>query len=271
MAPELQSPAVSVVMSVYNGERFLRDAVDSILGQTFGDFELIVVDDGSTDRSRQILAAVVDRRLRVIEQVHQGLASALNRGIDRAGASLIARMDSDDLSLPERLEKQYFFLQHNAAVALLGTAISIVDSGGTGIGTWQPPGEHASISRQMIRANQFAHSTVMFRKEAFFAIGGYRQDLPFAQDYDLWLRMTAHFQVANLEEMLLIRRIGADQYGTPRETLQIRCAAKARLDALKRGDFPLSQAIHLVRPMIAAALPGSVRQLGRRIIGRRIA
>ncbi len=264
----MEKPAISVVMSVYNGERFLREAMDSILGQTLEDIELIVVDDGSTDHSRQILAAVADRRLRVIEQPHQGLATALNRGIDQARADLIARMDADDVSQRERLEKQYRFLQRNAAVALVGTAARIVDYAGAEIGAWHPPGDHASISRRMIRANQFAHPTVMFRKEAFRAAGGYRQDMLFAQDYDLWLRMTPRFQVANLEEMLLIRRIGPDQFGTRRETLQIRCAVKARVEALMRGDYPVSQAVDLIRPLISAAVPGTVRRLGRKIFGR---
>ncbi len=92
--------------------------------------------------------------------------------------------------------------------------------------------------------------------------------MPFAQDYDLWLRMMPRFQVANLEEMLLIRRVGPDQFGTRRETLQIRWAVKARLEALKRGDYPLSQAVDLLQPLMSAALPGTLRQLGRRILGR---
>lgn len=268
LALESPVPAVSVVMSVYNGERFLREATDSILRQTLENFELIVVDDGSTDHSRQVLAAVDDRRLTVLEQSHEGLATALNRGVDRARASLIARMDSDDVSRPERLEKQYRFLLRNAAVALVGTAARIVDYAGAEVGAWHPPEDHASICRRMIRANQFAHPTVMFRKEAFLAAGGYRQDMPFAQDYDLWLRMTPRFQVANLEELLLIRRVGPDQFGTRRETLQMRWAVKARLEALKRGDYPLSQAVDLLQPLISAALPGTVRQLGRRMFGR---
>ncbi len=267
--PDSPGPAVSVVMSVHDGERFLHEAVGSILAQTLTELELVVVDDGSSDRSRQILGESTDPRMRVIEQEHAGLAAALNRGVGAARADLVARMDADDIALPRRLEEQWRFMQSHPQTALLGTGARVIDHAGEEVGLWRPLTDHASIRRRLIRLNQFAHPTVMFRRAAFVAAGGYREDMPFAQDYDLWLRMVARFEAANLGEVLLVRRVGPDQFGTARETRQIRWALRARLDALRRGDYPARDALGLLRPLVAAVLPGPVRQLGRSAVRRR--
>ena len=259
-------PLVSVVMSVYDGERFLPAALASILAQTLRRLELIVVDDGSTDRSAEILAAVDDPRVVVLRRPHAGLAPALNAAIARARAPLIARMDADDVSDPDRLERQYQYLLGHERVGLLGTAVRLEDFAGRDLGTWRPPTEDADIRRRIIRSNPFAHPSVMFRRTVFEAAGGYRADMPVAQDYDLWLRMLTRARGANLARALLLRRLGPGQFGTPAETRQIRWALKARVAALRRGDYPAWQAAYLLRPLVAAALPGSLRQAVRRIL-----
>ena len=255
-------------MSVHNGARFLGAAIASVLEQTLAEFELIVIDDGSTDGTGEILAAITDPRIRVIGQDHRGLAAALNRGIGVARAPLLARMDADDVSLPERLHKQLRFLRRHPDIAVLGTAVELISETGVDLGHWRPATEHETIRARMIRANQFAHPTVMFRKSAVLAVGGYREDMPFAQDYDLWLRMVPSYRTANLPEALLVRRIGRDQYGSARETRQQRWALRARLDALRRGDFPPRHAIGLLPPLVSALLPGPLRQAVRKILGR---
>jgi glycosyltransferase involved in cell wall biosynthesis len=251
-------------MSVRNGERFLRSAIDSILGQTLDRIELIVIDDGSSDGSPEILAGIDDPRCRTLRQEHAGLAAALNKGIRKARAGLIARMDCDDEAAPERLERQFEYLRVHPDVGLLGTAGTLVDEAGTEVGEWRPPVDDESIRRRMIRRNQFMHPSVMLRKSIFEAVGGYREDMPRAQDYDLWLRMLARTRGANLPEPLLRRRLGPTQFGTAAETRQIRWGLVARFGALRRGDFPWRDATGLVRPAIAAITPGPLRQWVRR-------
>jgi glycosyltransferase involved in cell wall biosynthesis len=265
---EARDPLVSVVMSVHNGERFLQAAIESILQQTLDRIELIVIDDGSSDGSPGILAGIDDPRFRTRRQEHAGLAAALNAGIREARADLVARMDCDDESEPRRLERQLEYLRDHPAVGLLGTAGTLVDEADVEVGEWRPPGDDASIRRTMIRRNQFMHPSVMLRKSVFEAVGGYREDMPRAQDYDLWLRMLAHTRGANLPEPLLRRRLGPSQFGTAAETLQIRWGLFARFGALRRGDFPWRDATGLVRPAIAAMTPGPLRQwLRRRLPG----
>jgi glycosyltransferase involved in cell wall biosynthesis len=251
-------------MSVRNGERFLRSAIDSILCQTLERLELIVIDDGSSDGTPEILAGIDDPRFRTMRRDHAGLAAALNAGIRAARAQLIARMDSDDEAIPARLERQFDFLQAHPDVGLLGTAGTLVDEAGSVVGEWRPPVDDESIRRRMIRRNQFMHPSVMLRKSIFEAVGGYREDMPRAQDYDLWLRMLARTHGANLPEPLLRRRLGPTQFGTAAETRQIRWGLVARFGALRRGDFPWRDATGLLRPAIAAVTPGPLRQWVRR-------
>ena len=258
-------PLISVVMSVYDGERFLREAIGSVLEQSLESLELIVVDDGSADATSEILAEIEDPRVRIMRRPHAGLAAALNAGIARARAPLIGRMDADDVADPERFERQYAFLQDRPEVGLLGTGVRLTDFSGCDVGTWVPPVTDRDIRRKMMRANQFAHPSVVFRRSLFEAVGGYDERMARAQDYDLWLRMLARTEGANLPDPLLLRRLGREQFGTPAETSQIRWAVRARMAALRRGEFPLVAAADLLPSLVAAALPGPVRQLLRRI------
>jgi glycosyltransferase involved in cell wall biosynthesis len=259
-------PVVSVVMSVFNGERFVHEAVSSILAQRIGALELVVIDDGSNDRTPEILEAIVDSRLRFVRRSHAGLSAALNTGIALARAPLIARMDADDVADPRRLERQVAYLEAHPDVGLLGTAVRLTDYSGSDLGVWRPSSADADIRRRMIRSNQFAHPTVIFRKSLFESIGGYREDMPLAEDYDLWLRILTQCRGANLCDPLLLRRLGPGQFGTASETRQIRSALRAHLRALRRGDFPLHDATKLMRPLVAAAMPGPLRQFLRRFV-----
>ena len=199
-------PKVSVVMPVYNGEKYLRVAVDSILNQTFKDFEFIVINDGSTDRTQEILESYHDRRIIMIHQEHMGLTKSLNKGIALAKGKYIARQDADDISMPERLKKQFEFLENHEIVALLGTAAKIIDERGNYIHTREYPCDYFSIQKVIKEDNCFCHGSVMFRKKSFFDLGGYREIFSTAQDYDLWLRFAENFEVENLPTPLYTRR-----------------------------------------------------------------
>jgi glycosyltransferase involved in cell wall biosynthesis len=181
---------VSVIMGVYNGGGLLRDALASILADGFHDLEVIVVDDGSTDETPEILRAVADPRLKVFRQQNAGLAAALQRGLSAAQGIYIARADADDLSLPGRFEAQSRFLDENPDVDVLATAFQIIDANSKLIATQTLP-SGPRIHRALQTGNPICHGSVMMRKEALVGVGGYDPTLRYAQDFDLWLRMRA--------------------------------------------------------------------------------
>lgn len=198
-------PLVSVVMSVYNEEQYLGGAIDSILRQTFQDFEFIIIDDGSVDHTPMVLEGYYDSRLRVFHQANQGQSSALNRGIRLASGCYIARMDGDDISLPERLEKEVHFLDAHPEVGLVGTWCLKVDATTGNRRPQSLPEEDGAIRRFMRVDNPFIHSSVMIRKAVLDRVGLYDEGFIW-QDYELWVRIAKHHRMANIPEPLIIRR-----------------------------------------------------------------
>jgi glycosyltransferase involved in cell wall biosynthesis len=202
-------PKVAVVMPVFNGETYLRAAIESILGQSFEDFELVVVDDGSTDGSPSIIKSYKDSRLRNYRQSNTGLALALNKGINLSRGAYIARMDADDISARTRLEVQYRFLQDHPAVGLAGTWIWVIDQNGKRLAEKKEPTTPEEIRREMMTYNCFNHGSVMFRKSVFEQAGGYSNVYPESQpveDYALWLRILKYCDGANIPEYLYFWR-----------------------------------------------------------------
>jgi len=206
-------PRVSVVMAVRDGAAFLAPAVESILAQNFSEFELIVVDDGSADGTPALLAefAARDRRVRVLTQSPAGLITALNHGIAAAAAALIARMDADDIAKPERLARQVDVLAARPEVAVVGSAVELIDRRGKTLRIRQPPTEAEAVRAALPRANCIAHPTVMMRRDTVVAAGGYRHAFVDAEDYDLWLRIAERHDLINLPEPLLLYREHAGQ------------------------------------------------------------
>ena len=265
----MKPPALSVVTAVYNGEPWLAEALDSIVGQTFHDFEFIVVDDGSVDGTAEILAARGDPRVRVIRQARAGQTRALNRGLALASAPVLARMDADDVSLPDRFAKQLAFLGGHPEVGLLGTGSREISGTGRALRLIAPPADDCLIRRALIRANPFVHSSVMFRRAALEAAGGYDERFAVAQDYDLWLRMSRVTRLANLPEPLVLRRVAAGQLSSAQDTTRLRDEVGARVRALRDRAYPLWCAVFLVKPLCALALPPRVRHLLRQRLRRR--
>jgi hypothetical protein len=207
----MMAPTVSVVMSVFNGERFVADSIDSILDQTFRDFEFIIIDDGSTDGTAEILASYLQADNRIIAHHHQnkGQVPSLNIGCGLARGRYIARIDADDIALPERFQRQIDFLEQHPQVALLGSSISNMDEMGRPLSTWPLPTGDKEIRERLFELQDipFCHVTQMFRTEVFRAVKGYRTAFAPAEDYDLWLRMAEGWQLANLPEPLVqVRR-----------------------------------------------------------------
>jgi glycosyltransferase involved in cell wall biosynthesis len=262
------TPAVSVLMSVHDGAPWVADAVASVLGQTDGDLELIVIDDGSTDATPARLAAVTDPRLRVQRQDRTGLTRALNRALGLARGGLIARLDADDWALPERLARQRAFLAAHPDVGLLGTAAREVDAAGAPVREVRPPAGDAALRRALIRANPFVHSSVMVRREVLAHAGGYDERLAVAQDYDLWMRLARLTRLANLDEVLVVRRLGPARVSVEREEDRLRTEARVRWRAVASGAYPPWCALFALRPALALAVPRPLRRALRAAVSR---
>ncbi len=243
-------PKVSVVMSVYNGEKYLKEAIDSILNQTFKGFEFIIINDGSTDKTRKILEFYTDPRIRLINQANMGLAKSLNRGLKIARGEYIARMDADDISLPERLEKEVKLLDNHKDVGLVGIFPMKMDESGRNVGLYKTKTKNEDLREVLWRGDLLCHGSVMFRKECVDKVGFYRKKLKFAEDYDLWFRIAEFFGITNIEEPLYKYRINPDSisltnlFGQSRYCSLVRMLAKERrrcrrdrLEDLKEEDI----------------------------------
>ena len=257
-------PAVSVLMGVWNGAPRVREAVESVLGQTMGDLELIVIDDGSTDGTPAILESFGDPRLRVERRGRGGLASALNRALILARAPLLARLDADDVAVPERLARQVAFLDAHPDVGLLGSAAREVDPSGRDIRTVRPPTDDAALRRALIRENPFVHSSMMMKRAAVDLVKGYDPSFPVAQDYDLWMRLSRVTRMANLAEPLVVRRILPGRVTATRDTERLRAEARVRWRAVRTGTYPAWYLLFALRPLLARAIPTSTRRRLRR-------
>ncbi|HYS17505.1 MAG TPA: glycosyltransferase [Candidatus Binatia bacterium] len=267
----MSAPTVSVVMTVYNGEPWLVEAVDSVLSQRFEDLELIVVDDGSSDGTPEILRRRADPRLTVVQQGQTGQTPALNRALRLARAPLVARMDADDVALPDRLARQVAFLGAHPSVGLLGTGCHEISPSGEVLSTLVPPVDDRTIRRTLIRRNPFVHSSVMFRRTALHAAGPYDEGFVVAQDYDLWLRMSRVTALANLPEPLVLRRRAPGQLSSARDTTRIRDEVVAKMRALRRRTYPPWCAVYLGKPLCALMLPPTFRHAFRRTVLHRSA
>ena len=216
------SPRISVVMPVYNAAAVVGEAVESILNQTFGDFEFIIVDDGSADDSGRILREYArrDDRIKLYTQENGGLIPSLNRCCRIAQGRYIARMDADDISLPTRFEKQFRFLEAHAEIGVLGTWIQDIDEHGTPRTAWPVPTDPAVIRWFLMFGNCIAHASVMMRREVLERAGYYRADALHVEDYDLWIRVSEFTGVANFPEVLLYYRLSGESVSGRNRLLQ---------------------------------------------------
>jgi GT2 family glycosyltransferase len=238
----LQAPTVSVLLPVWNGEAFLEAAVESILRQTLSSFELIVIDDGSTDASAAIAEKLArgDDRVRVMRRAHEGLSAALNAGIAAVRGEYVARMDADDISAPDRLRKQVEYLDAHPACVAVGAWIDVVDEAGRQIGVKTFLETHEQISAALLcGVSPIAHPTVVMRRDVLRAAGGYDARRYPSEDLDLWFRLGESGELANLGEALLQHRRHKAALGVrERETMKAMALAICNEARTKRGLRP---------------------------------
>lgn len=240
-----RSPLISVVMPVRDAERYIADALTSVLCQTVGDdIEVIVIDDASTDNSASIVETFRDERIRILRNDRpHGVTRCLNRGLAEATAPLIARMDADDVCHPDRFRRQAVFLQDHLDVGILATWCSIIDTQGKTIGEARTPQDHDILSFTLYFQCPIVHSSVMMRTSTLRAAGGYDNSVPFAQDTELWLRLAPSVHMGSLGEFLLSYRWHPLQVGHRHSSTQRNYASQARakaLDALLDRELPRS-------------------------------
>jgi glycosyltransferase involved in cell wall biosynthesis len=195
---------ITVLMSVFNNAAYLREAIDSILNQGFTDFEFLIIDDASTDSSKEIILHYHDTRIRLIENERNiGLTKSLNKGLREAKGEYIARMDADDISLPDRLAAQHAFLQQNPDVGVVSSWVQVIDEQGNNLRYWSTPLSAEAIYYKLNFRNCLAHAAAMFRKEIVLAQGGYNENIAHAQDYELWFRLSKMTKICQLDRVLL--------------------------------------------------------------------
>ena len=207
----LSAPQVTVLMCVYNGARHLRESVESILNQTMQDFEFLIIDDGSTDETPSILRSYRDSRVYVIHEEHRGLTASLQRGIEQARGAFIARIDADDKSYPDRLRLQLEFFRRNPATVLVVSDACGIDADGNVLWYTHLPGDGIEIAWRLLFYNCIAHSSVMFRTREILDLGGYDAYLPYAQDYNMWIRIAKTSRIGVLQMPLVAYRIHQHQ------------------------------------------------------------
>jgi len=267
--PAPLQPRVSVIIPAYNAQRYVAEAVESTLAQSFDDFECIVVDDGSNDRTPRILADLArrDARVRPLRIPHGGIVEALNAGLHAARGELIARMDADDICLPERFDQQIRFLDQHPECVALGSRVMLVDPYGSPLWEVEVKTEHEQIEADLLRGNGWAmfHPTALIRRQAMLDIGGYRPEYQWSEDIDLFLRLAEVGRLANLPQTLLWYRQHFSSVNRTKLDLQLRRSERLLAEAYGRRGRALPDDFRL-EPAPQLAPYEQVRAWARRAI-----
>ena len=201
---------ITVLMSVYNGERFLKESISSILNQSFTEFEFIIVNDGSTDNSKNIIRefSLMDKRIHIVNKQNTGLTSSLNKGIEIAKGEWIARIDDDDICDLKRLEIQYSYAISKKSAVLIGSDYITIDDKGSQLKIYKYPSNHNKLKKLLVKKRKkFPHSSFFIESKSIKKINGYNERIKRSQDYDLCLRLSELGQIANIKKPLVqIRR-----------------------------------------------------------------
>lgn len=256
LSPEqmTMNPKVTVLMSVLNGERYLHEAIESILNQTFKDFEFLIINDGSSDSTREIILSYNDPRISLIDNKKNiGLTRSLNKGLRLAKGEYIARQDADDISLPKRLEEMVNFLDKNREVGLLGNSFIETDDGGKELRTCLLATENGEIKKKLLLENHFGFE--MFRKMVVEKVDFYREEFKYAQDYDLALRIAEVSKVANIKEPLYKQRRNPRSISIAKRIEQNKYAELARKLAKGRRIKGKDRLDYLAKHEIKKILP----------------
>jgi glycosyltransferase involved in cell wall biosynthesis len=223
---------ISVILPVFNGAQFIAAAIKSVVAQTYGDFELLVIDDGSTDGSAEVIRGAIDERCRLIQTPNRGIVAACNLGLEQAKGKYIFRMDADDVCHSERFAKQHAYLEDHPRCVAVGSAVMFADPDMRPLRPSVPCLTHAEIDGQHMRGvgGAITHPAAAMRRSALLQIGGYRAEYEWAEDLDLFLRLAEVGELANLSDVLLTYRQHLGSVSHSRRDLQV-ARAKAAVNA----------------------------------------
>ena len=261
-------PQVTVLLPVHNGELYLKQAIGSVLAQSFRDFELLIINDGSTDRTQHVIDEFTDARIRCIRhECNRKLIAVLNEGLGLAATPSVARMDADDVCHPRRLELQYRFLEAHSDVGVVGSAVRSVGHDASPGSIYRFPEQHEVIDWALALMCPLVHPAVMMRRDVVTAAGGYSASALHAEDYDLWQRLSGRTRFANLPEPLLDLRKHASSI-TSREAqrhLSAAAAVSARHLSTRIGR-PVNEAVAACLMRVAPCGSGDVERAVRVLI-----
>ena len=247
----MTSPPLSILLPAFNAERYVGAAVESILGQSFADFELLVVDDGSTDGTRAILDrfAASDPRVRLVSRPNRGLVATLNEMVDMARGDLLARMDADDIAEPSRLERQVGYLRDHPDCVMVGSRVLVIDPDGAPLRAMGDALSHDEIVNGLLAAagQLVYHPTIVMRADALRSVGSYRPGTFPAEDLDLFLRLAEVGRIVNLAEPLLRYREHLNKIGHKHARRQGEAVRAVLLEAHRRLGSTPSESIHRLR------------------------
>jgi glycosyltransferase involved in cell wall biosynthesis len=249
-------PKISVVLTVFNGADVVMNAINSIMNQTFADFECIVINDGSTDQTGFVLDGIEDPRFKILHRENKGIWVSRNIGIMQAKGEWIANIDADDTWHPEKLQKQWHYLQNHPNCVLLGTFTRVIDHHGELLYDEKKLTDHQALSEALMRGNQFTNSSVVFQKEAFLQVGGYPGKLRSGfEDYLLFVKLANVGQVANVPEFLVNYRVSHTSVSLRHE---LRAFTELKMACIQKGAITESDAATLTE--LAAAQRESLRK-----------
>ena len=237
-----EKPLVSIIISIYNDEKFIKKSINCLLNQTYKNIEIIIINDGSTDKSNKILK-VFEKNYKNIYLINNkkniGLTKSLNIGIKKSKGKYIARQDCDDFSYAERISKQVAILENNKEIALCGTQRIIEDTRKSKSYRDFLPLEDYQIRKKALYMNPFFHSSIMIRKKILYEVGLYNEKFSYVQDLELWSRIIFRYKTTNLKDVLCRKYISKERISFNKKNFLIRnfCSLKARLSIYKKGNY----------------------------------
>lgn len=257
------NPLISIIIPTYNKSQYLKEAIESVLNQTYKEIEVIVVDDGSTDNTGEVVKSFDDPRVIYFFQKNKGPAAARNSGLRRAKGKYIAFLDSDDLWLKEKLKKQIDFMEKNSEIGLLGTGCYEITDKGKIIGKKIFPIKNEILQKDLIKYNPFIQSSVMVKREVFDKVGLYDENFRESEDYELWLRIAENYKIRNLAEPLVMKRYYREGLSPAKDKEQLYFVLEAKKAAIHRGQYLRWCYLYLLKSWIFMRIPFSLRRIIR--------
>ena len=256
-------PKVSIIIPTYNQSQYLEEAMESVLNQTYQNIEIIIVDDGSTDNTSEVVKSF-DNKIIYIPQKNKGASSARNAGIKKAQGQYVAFLDSDDMWIKNKLEKQIKFIQNNPEIGLLGTGCYQMVDINKMIYKKIFPAKNETLQKDLIKYNPFIQSSVIIKKDVFNHIDLYDEKFKESEDYDLWLRIAQKYKVANLEQALVTKRYYEKGLSKDKDNKQLYFALKAKKNAIKRGQYSKTYYLCILKSWIFMKMPFFTRKIIRK-------